>query len=79
MKKPETRDDLLDSLAEVGRLAVGSGLALASGGNLSARLPGSSEFVVTGAGTWLDRLTPADFSVHDPRGRGRRRGGAALE
>ena len=63
MKKPETRDDLLDSLAEVGRLAVGGGLALASGGNLSARLPGSSEFVVTGAGTWLDRLTPADFSV----------------
>ena len=63
MKKPETRDDLLDSLAEVGRLAVGGGLALASGGNLSARLPGSSEFVVTGAGTWLDRLTRADFSV----------------
>jgi L-fuculose-phosphate aldolase len=63
VKKPETRDDLLESLAEVGRLAVGSGLALASGGNLSARRPGSSEFVVTGAGTWLDRLTPADFSV----------------
>ena len=63
MKAPETRDDLLDQLAEVGRMAVGGGLALASGGNLSARLPGSDEFVVTGAGTWLDRLTPEDFSV----------------
>jgi L-fuculose-phosphate aldolase len=63
VKTPETRDDLLDALAEVGRMAVGGGLALASGGNLSARLPGSDEFVVTGAGTWLDRLTPTDFSV----------------
>jgi L-fuculose-phosphate aldolase len=63
MRPAATRDDLLDQLAEVGRMAVGSGLALASGGNLSARLPGTDEFVVTGAGTWLDRLTPADFSV----------------
>ena len=63
MRTPETRADLLDALAEVGRMAVGSGLALASGGNLSGRLPGSSEFAVTGAGTWLDRLTPDDFSV----------------
>jgi L-fuculose-phosphate aldolase len=63
VKTPETREDLLDALAEVGRLAVGSGLALASGGNLSGRLPGTSEFVVTGAGTWLDRLTRDDFSV----------------
>ncbi len=63
MKPPKTGDDLLDQLAEVGRMAVSSGLALASGGNLSARLPGSDEFVVTGAGTWLDRLTPGDFTV----------------
>ena len=63
MRTPETRDDLLDQLAEVGRMAVAGGLALASGGNLSARLPGSGEFVVSGAGTWLDRLTPGDFSV----------------
>ena len=63
MKTPETHEDLLDALAEVGRMSVGSGLALASVGNLSARLPGSDEFVGTGAGTWLDRLRPADFSV----------------
>lgn len=63
MRTAETLEDLRDQLAEVGRMAVGSGLALASGGNLSARLPGADRFVVTGAGTWLDRLTPADFSV----------------
>lgn len=63
MRTARTREDLVDQLIEVGRLAVRSGLALASGGNLSARLPGSGEFVVTGAGTWLDRLAPADFAV----------------
>jgi len=63
MRAAATHEELLDRLAEVGRMAVGGGLALASGGNLSARLPGSAEFVVTGAGTWLDRLTADDFSV----------------
>jgi L-fuculose-phosphate aldolase len=56
-------NELVEQLAEVGRSAVARGLVLASGGNLSARLPGAREFVVTAAGTWLDRLTPADFSV----------------
>ena len=64
MKAPTTRDEAIGQLVEVGRLAVERGLVLASGGNLSARLPGDgTEFLVTGAGTWLDRLTPADFSV----------------
>jgi len=63
MKSAVTQDDLFQQLAEVGRLAVERGLALASGGNLSARLPGEDQFVVTGAGTWLDRLTPDSFSV----------------
>jgi L-fuculose-phosphate aldolase len=58
-----TREEVVEQLIEVGRLAVARGLVLASGGNLSARLPGEDEFVVTGAGTWLDRLTPDDFSV----------------
>ena len=62
MRPATTVEELLDQLAEVGRLAVGRGLALASGGNLSARLPGSGEFVVTAAGTWMDRLSPEDFS-----------------
>jgi L-fuculose-phosphate aldolase len=63
MRPPRTRTEVVDQLVEVGRSAVGRGLVLASGGNLSARLPGEAEFVVTAAGTWLDRLTAADFSV----------------
>ncbi|MGR6963499.1 class II aldolase/adducin family protein [Geodermatophilus sp. URMC 61] len=63
MRAPTTRDEVVDQLVEVGRLAVQRGLALASGGNLSARLPDDREFLVTAAGTWLDRLTPADLSV----------------
>ena len=57
--------DLIDQLAEAGRDAVGRGLVLGSGGNLSARRPGSSEFVVTGTGTYLDKLTSDDFAVMD--------------
>lgn len=68
MRHPTTHDGLLEQLAEVGRLAVTSGLALASGGNLSARLAGSENFVVTGSGTWLDRLTAEDFAVLDLKG-----------
>ncbi|MEJ6489682.1 class II aldolase/adducin family protein [Leucobacter sp. USCH14] len=56
------RDRLVAELIEVGRDAVGRGLVLASAGNLSARIS-DREFVVTGSGTWLDRLTPDDFAV----------------
>ena len=63
MRPPRTRAEVVDQLVEVGHSAVARGLVLASGGNLSARLPGEAEFVVTAAGTWLDRLTAADFSV----------------
>jgi L-fuculose-phosphate aldolase len=68
MRAATTRDEAVEQLVEVGRLAVERGLVLASGGNLSARLPGGTGFVVTAAGTWLDRLTPADFSVVTPDG-----------
>ena len=63
MRHADTLDGLCGLLAEVGAMSVRSGLVLASGGNLSARLPGGREFVVTGAGTWLDRLTREDFST----------------
>ncbi|GAA2071953.1 aldolase [Streptomyces albiaxialis] len=63
MKHPETTDGLIEQLIDVGRTAVTRGFVLASGGNLSARLPGSDTYVVTGSGTWLDRLTPEDFTV----------------
>lgn len=54
----------LEELCAIGRDAVGRGLVLASGGNLSARLS-ESTFAVTAAGTWLDRLEPSSFSVLD--------------
>ena len=63
MRHADTVEALRALLAEVGEHAVRSGLILASGGNLSARLPGSDRFVVTAAGTWLDGLTQADFST----------------
>jgi L-ribulose-5-phosphate 4-epimerase len=63
MDKAATVEDLIGQLVDVGRTAVDRGLVLASGGNLSARLPGADEFVVTAAGTWLDRLRPEDFST----------------
>lgn len=61
----ETIEDLIDQLISVGRQAVGMGLVLASGGNLSARVPGGIEFAVTGTGTFLDELRHSDFSVMD--------------
>ena len=65
----ELSDRLLDQLIDVGRTAVERGLVLASGGNLSARLPGSDRFVVTGAETWLDRLGRDSFTHMDLDGR----------
>lgn len=55
-------DEAIAELIDVGRTAVDRGLVLASGGNLSARV-GADRFVVTGAGTWLDRLVPEQFTV----------------
>lgn len=55
--------ELIEELCGVGADAVRKGLALASGGNLSVRIPGNPEFAVTGAGTFLDRLTVEDFAV----------------
>ena len=56
-------DDLVSQLITVGRKAVAAGLVIGSGGNLSARLPGADECVITCSGSWLDELQPADFSV----------------
>lgn len=60
---PDETHRLTAELAAAGTDAVARGLVVASGGNLSARLPGQAAFVVTAAGTWLDRLGPEDFSV----------------
>ena len=55
--------ELTNELSVVGRKAVQAGLVIGSGGNLSARLPGADECVVTASGTWLDELGPDSFSV----------------
>ena len=54
--------DLRDELVQVGRESVLAGLVVGSGGNLSAREPGSDEFWVTTAGTWLNRLDHDSFA-----------------
>ena len=54
---------LLAQLIDAGRYAVERGLVNASGGNLSARLPEEDGFLVTGTGTWLDRLAAEDFAT----------------
>jgi L-fuculose-phosphate aldolase len=56
------RETLIDQLLDAGRHVVTRGLVQASGGNLSVRLPGTDRFLVTGSGTWLDRLTPDDLA-----------------
>jgi L-fuculose-phosphate aldolase len=48
-------------LALVGRVVSRAGLVVGSGGNLSAREPGSDTFWVTAAGTFLDGLDRVDF------------------
>ena len=53
--------DLRDQLALVGSAVVQAGLVVGSGGNLSARVPGTDECWVTAAGTWLDRLNRPSF------------------
>ena len=62
------RETLTAQLVDAGRHVVERGLVQASGGNLSVRLPGTDRFLVTGTGTWLDRLTPDDFTELDADG-----------
>jgi L-fuculose-phosphate aldolase len=60
---PEQRS-LLEEMIQIGRDIVSRKLTLASGGNMSVRDPENSEqFLVTGAGTWFDRLGTEDFST----------------
>lgn len=55
---------MIDELIVIGADVVNRHLTLASGGNLSVRDPEDPErFIVTGLGTWFDRLTQADFSL----------------
>lgn len=56
--------DLMKQLIETGRFLVDKGLVQASGGNLSARL-GDDRMLITGTGTWLDRLDADGFAEMD--------------
>lgn len=67
-RSAESIDRVVEELVDAGRHVVARGLVQASGGNLSARVPGTDHFVITGTGTWLDRLTAADFAVLTPSG-----------
>jgi L-fuculose-phosphate aldolase len=70
------RTTLIDQLLDAGRHLVTRGLVQASGGNLSVRLPGTDHFLVTGSGTWLDRLTADDLvelTLHGERVSGAQR------
>ncbi|GAA1801125.1 class II aldolase/adducin family protein [Planosporangium flavigriseum] len=53
--------DPRDQLTHVGSEVVRAGLVVGSGGNLSARGPGTEDFWVTAAGAWLDRLERSAF------------------
>jgi L-fuculose-phosphate aldolase len=55
--------DVMAHLIAYGLKAVASGLVIGSGGNLSGREPGSDAVWVTASGTWLDELSPEDFSL----------------
>lgn len=59
--------ELIEEMCAVGQDAVGRGLVLASGGNLSVRLS-DNRFAVSGAGTWLDRLTVDQFVTMEADG-----------
>jgi L-fuculose-phosphate aldolase len=54
-------DDPRELLARLGLDAVRAGLAVASGGNLSARAGNRDEAWVTAAGSWLDHLDEHEF------------------
>jgi L-fuculose-phosphate aldolase len=56
--------ETIDQLITISRDVVSRGLTLASGGNLSARDPDNPEhFIITGMGTWFDRITADEFSL----------------
>lgn len=57
-----SQSEVVPQLIDAGKDVVARGLALASGGNLSARVA-EDAFVVTRSGAWLDRMDAEDFAV----------------
>ena len=57
---------VISELIAISRDVVSRGLTLASGGNLSVRDPEHpNRFIITGMGTWFDRIEAEEFSVMD--------------
>ncbi len=54
--------EAVEGMARVGRYAVTQRLVVASGGNLSVRGRDRGRFLITGRGTFLDRLGGSSFS-----------------
>lgn len=59
---PEWDDQVAEMIA-AGKQSADAGLAIASGGNFSVRRDESGDFIVTGTGTHLDRLTRDSFAL----------------
>jgi len=57
----ENEKDLRKRLAAVGRMLFAEGLTLGASGNISARLPGSSECLIKPSGHSFKDLTPEHF------------------
>ncbi len=58
---------LREAIAEHGRLLFGRGFSVGSAGNISARLPDGSGFLMTPTNSCLGRLDPARISRLDPQ------------
>lgn len=56
-------DGLISELSRAGVASVQAGLAIASGGNFSARLHETGDVLITATGAFLDRLTRESFSL----------------
>lgn len=65
--QPISEQGLRQSLVRLGRKVAAAGLVVASGGNLSARLPDGG-MLVTAAGAGLDQLAPTDLVALGPDG-----------
>lgn len=61
-------DGLISELSRAGRVSVQTGLAIASGGNFSARLHTTGNLLMTATGAFLDRLTRDSFALLSPEG-----------
>ncbi|MDA8443225.1 MAG: class II aldolase/adducin family protein [Peptococcaceae bacterium] len=68
IKRQKHVETLKQALVDSGREMVQSGLVVGTWGNISARIPGSDQFVITPSGMGYLAITPDDLVVLDLRG-----------